>query len=323
MKRRALISGITGQDGSYLTELLLEKDYEVYGIIRRASTNNTENISHILDDINLEYGDVTDYNSIERIMKYSKPDEIYNLAAQSHVGISFENPVYTTSVTGIGALNIMEAFRNCVPYSRFYQAGSSEMFGNSINSNDFLDEQTPFNPASPYACAKVFAHNIGCNYRRAYNLFISNGILFNHESPRRGDNFVTQKVITAAYKIFLKQQEKLYLGNITSKRDWGHAKDYVKGMWLMLQHNKPDDFILASGVTYSIETLCDIAFSEFHMDYKDYVIIDNKYKRPEDVRYLKGNARKAGKELGWKRDYNFKFLIKDMLASLVMKDVKE
>ena len=316
MKKKALISGITGQDGSYLADLLLEKDYEVFGIIRRTSTDNTQNIKHIINDINLEYGDLLDPSSIYRIFKYVKPDEVYNLAAQSHVGISFEQPLVTTKITGMGVLHMLEAMKGYVPYSKFYQAGSSEMFGNAGTA--MLSEKTPFNPASPYACAKVFAHNISCNYRRAYNLFISNGILFNHESPRRGDNFVTQKIAKGVYEIEVGKRNILRLGNLDAHRDWGHAKDYVRGMWMMLQHDKPDDFVLATGETHSVRDFCEIAFNEFDRDYDGYVVSDSKFKRPEDIKYLCGSSKKAEKELGWKREFSFNELVKDMLAAAVL-----
>lgn len=321
MKRKALISGITGQDGSYLAEFLLEKDYEVYGVIRRSATDSTNNIEHILDDIKLEHADILDLSSLHRVFKYTEPDEVYNLAAQSHVGISFKQPLFTIKTTGLGAVNMLEAFRENVPYSRFYQAGSSEMFGNNHNGEFYQDENTPFNPASPYAAAKVLAHNIGCNYRRAYNIFISNGILFNHESPRRGSNFVTQKIVKAAYKIKKKELDVIQLGNLESRRDWGHAKDYVKGMWLMLQHNQPDDFVLATGISHSVLDFCKLVFKELEIDnYEDYIYSDVNTYRPEDVRALRGDASKAKELLGWTREFNINNLIKDMLAAEIIKE---
>lgn len=314
MKRRALITGVTGQDGSYLAELLLEKDYEVYGIVRRQSTGNTtENINHIINDINLEYGDMSDANSLQNVVSLTKPHEIYNLAAQSHVKVSYDNPVYSTNVIALGSLNLMESMRHFVPYSRYYQASSSEMFGNSMDIDGFQRETTKFIPANPYACAKLFAYNIGVNYRNAYNLFISNGILFNHESPRRGEQFVTTKVVKEAVKIKLGLSNELRLGTLDSSRDWGHAKDYVKAMWMMLQHTEGDDFICATGVNHSVKELCEYTFNKLGLNYTQYVKIDNKHKRPEELRYLKGDSTKLRTTLGWEPDYTFESMLDEMI----------
>ena len=314
MKRKALITGITGQDGSYLAELLLEKDYEVYGIIRRQSTGNTtENINHIIKDINLEYGDMSDANSLQNAVSLIRPHEIYNLAAQSHVKVSYDNPVYSTNVIALGSLYLMESMRHFVPYSRYYQASSSEMFGNSKDEDGYQRETTKFVPANPYACAKLFAYNLGVNYRNAYNLFISNGILFNHESPRRGEQFVTTKVVKEAVKIKLGLSDELRLGTLDSSRDWGHAKDYVKAMWMMLQHTNGDDFVCATGVNHSVKELCEYTFNKLNLDYTQYVKIDSKHKRPEELRYLKGDSTKLRTVLGWEPDYTFESMLDEMV----------
>ena len=275
MKKRALITGITGQDGSYLAEFLLEKDYEVFGIVRRQSLveSNLKRIKHILDKITLIHGDLTDLSSLQSAIIKSNPHEIYNLAAQSHVTISYENPIYTTDVIVLGTLNLLEAIRNYAPYARLYQAGTSEMFGNSIDEDGFQRETTPFKPANPYACGKVFCFNICTNYRNAYNLFISNGILFNHESPRRGEEFVTSKVVREAINISQGLKNELHLGTLSTSRDWGHAKDYVKAMWMMLQHNTPDDFVCSTGITHTIEDLCKYVFEKLDLDYKKYIAL--------------------------------------------------
>lgn len=314
MKKKAFITGITGQDGSYLAELLLSKDYEVWGMIRRHSTShNTSNINHIKNELKLEYGDLTDLSSIQNILLRSKPHEIYNLGSQSHVKVSYENPILTSNVAALGVLNLLEAMRHCTPNSRLYQAGSSEMFGNSIDLDGFQRESTAFKPANPYAVAKVFAHNMCTNYRNAYNLFISNGILFNHESPRRGEDFVTSKVVREAVKISKKKEIKLELGNLTSSRDWGHAKDYVEAMRLILQHDKPGDFVCATGVTHSITDLCKYVFGYLNLDWTKYVIIDSKFARPEETKHLKGDSTFLRREVGWTPTYTFESMLDEMI----------
>lgn len=304
--KRALITGITGQDGSYLAELLLEKGYEVHGIVRRCSTFNTDRIDHIYKDphepdtrLFLHYGDLTDGQALTNLVLDIQPGEIYNLGAQSHVRVSFDSPVYTLQTVGVGALNVLEAARqlNKSKEVRVYQASSSEMFGDVVETPQ--TERTPFQPQSPYACAKVYAFHQTVNYRHAYDLFASNGILFNHESPRRGETFVTRKITRAATRIKLGLQEKLYLGNLDAKRDWGYARDYVEGMWMMLQHEEPDDFILATGETHSIREFLDYTFEHLDLDWSKYVEIDPRYFRPTEVNLLLGDCSKAKEVLGW------------------------
>jgi len=313
MKKRALITGITGQDGSYLAEFLLDKDYEVWGIIRRQSTDNTNNIKSILNKITLIYADLTDLSSLQNAIIRSQPHEIYNLAAQSHVKVSYENPILTSNITALGTLNLLEAVRFFSPNTRVYQAGTSEMYGNSIDDDGFQRETTPFKPANPYAVAKVFAHQMCVNYRNSYKLFISNGILFNHESPRRGKDFVTSKVVREAVKISLGLTDKLELGTLSSCRDWGSAKDYVKAMWMMLQHTHPDDFVCSTGITYSIEYLCDYVFTKLNLNYKQYVSVSSQYSRPEETKHLKGDSTKLRTELNWEPDYTFESMIDEMI----------
>lgn len=304
--KKALITGITGQDGSYLAELLLEKEYEVHGVVRRSSTFNTSRIDHIYKDphdtsarLFLHYGDLTDGQNLTNLILDLEPDEIYNLGAQSHVRVSFDSPQYTVQATGIGALNVLEAARqlNKTKKTKVYQASSSEMYGNVSETPQ--NEETPFHPQSPYACAKVYAFHQTVNYREAYNLFAVNGILFNHESPRRGETFVTRKITRAATRIKLGLQDKLYLGNLDAKRDWGYAKDYVKGMWLMLQHETPEDFVLATGETRSINEFLGYAFEHLKLDWSNYVEIDPRYFRPTEVNQLQGDPSKAKQLLGW------------------------
>ena len=306
MKKKALITGITGQDGSYLAELLLEKGYEVHGIVRRSSTFNTSRIDHIYLDphdpnarLFLHYGDLTDGQSITNLVLDHEPDEIYNLGAQSHVRVSFDSPAYTLQATGVGALNVLEAARqlNKTKTTKVYQASSSEMFGDVLETPQ--TETTPFQPQSPYACAKVYAFHQTVNYRNAYDLFASNGILFNHESPRRGETFVTRKITRAATRIKHGLQDTLYLGNLDAKRDWGYAKDYVEGMWRMLQQPEPDDFVLATGVTHTIRQFLDYSFGHLDLDWSKHVEIDNRYLRPTEVNLLLGDASKAKSVLGW------------------------
>lgn len=315
--KTALITGINGQDGSYLTEFLLEKGYRVWGILRRNSV--AENQTYRLDTIyghpnlRLEYGDLTDFASLVRILQLAKPIEVYNLAAQSHVRISFDQPIYTTQVTGAGTLNLLEAIRLVCPTARVYQASSSEMFGNSIDDDGFQRESTPLNPVSPYACAKVFSYNICRNYRNAYNMFIANGILFNHESPRRGANFVTNKVAKEAVKIKLGLSDALYLGNMNATRDWGHAKDYVRAMWMILQHSTADDFVCATGISHSVKDWVNYVFDYLKLDSQQYVRVDKRYFRPEELKDLRGDASKAKKVLGWKPEITFQEMMKEMV----------
>jgi|TARA_Y100000034_G_C6860537_1_gene391591 GDPmannose 4,6-dehydratase len=319
MKKIALITGINGQDGSYLAELLLEKGYYVHGILRRNSV--AENQTARLDDIfhherlELHYGDLTDLASLIHIFQHVQPYEIYNLAAQSHVRISFDIPIHTSQVDAIGVLNIFEACRIACPYAKIYQASSSEMFGNCVDDDGFQRETTPMRPVSPYGCSKVYAFNIGRNYRHSYNMFISNGILFNHESPRRGSNFVTSKIVQGVIAIASGEAKKLHLGNLEARRDWGHAKDYVYAMWMMLQQDSPNDYVCATGVSHSVRDCCEYVFNKFGMNYEDYVVLDKKYLRPEELHDLKGDASKIREELGWKPEYTFESLMDDMIIS--------
>ncbi len=306
MSKKALITGITGQDGSYLAELLLEKEYEVHGVVRRSSTFNTDRLDHIYKDphetdarLFLHYGDLTDGQNLTNLVLDVEPDEIYNLGAQSHVRVSFDSPVYTLQTVGMGALNVLEAARQLQKKKevRVYQASSSEMYGDVMETPQ--NEQTPFRPQSPYACAKVYAFHQTVNYRQAYDLFACNGILFNHESPRRGETFVTRKITRAATRIKLGLQEKLYLGNLDAKRDWGYAKDYVEGMWMILQHSEPDDFVLSTGKTHSIKEFLGYTFDYLDLKWQDYVQIDPRYFRPAEVEILLGDCSKSKEKLGW------------------------
>ena len=337
MGKVALITGITGQDGSYLAELLLEKGYEVHGMKRRASSFNTQRIDHLYQDIHnksakfkLHYGDLTDSTNLIRLIQEIQPDEIYNLAAQSHVKVSFDCPEYTANADGLGTLRLLEAIRilGLEKKTKFYQASTSELFG--LVQEIPQKETTPFYPRSPYACAKLYAYWICVNYREGYNIFASNGILFNHESPRRGETFVTRKITRAACRIKLGLEEKLYLGNLSSKRDWGHAKDYVEGMWRILQQEKPQDYVLATGVTTTIRDFCKMAFKEVGMDIefqgegvdekgidketgKVIIEVDPRYFRPTEVDLLLGDCSKARKELGWTPKYDLPMLVKEMV----------
>ena len=336
-RKTALITGVTGQDGSYLAEFLLSKNYDVYGIKRRSSSFNTQRVDHIYQDIHnkdrnftLVYGDLTDSSNLIRLIQEIQPDEIYNLAAQSHVQVSFDCPEYTADTDALGTLRLLEAIRllKMEDKTKFYQASTSELYG--LVQEIPQKETTPFYPRSPYACAKLYAYWITKNYREAYNMFASNGILFNHESPRRGETFVTRKITMAATRIKLGLQEKLWLGNLDSKRDWGHAKDYVEGMWMILQHGKPDDFVLATGVTSSVRDFCEMAFKELDIDIewhgsgvdevgidsatgKTLIEVDKRYFRPSEVDFLLGNPAKAKKELGWQPKYNLSSLVKEMV----------
>ena len=322
--KRALITGITGQDGSYLAELLLEKGYEVHGIIRRTSTFNTDRIDHIYEDphaedarLFLHYGDLNDGTMLRRILEQVEPAEVYNLGAQSHVRVSFDSPEYTVDTVAMGALRLLEAIRDYQQRTgnevRFYQAGSSEMFGKVQHVPQ--SEETPFYPRSPYSCAKVYAHWQVINYRESYDMFATNGILFNHESPRRGETFVTRKITRAVARIVAGKQKKLYLGNLDAKRDWGYAKDYVRAMWMMLQQERPDDFVVATGETYSIRQFLDVAFNYVGLDWNDYVAFDERYLRPAEVDLLIGDPSKAKRVLGWEPEVSFEGLVKLMVDS--------
>lgn len=315
LKKRCLLTGISGQDGSYLTEHLLSLGYEVYGIIRRHSTPESQEsrISHLEDKITTFYGDVLDAGSIEEVMNEVMPDEIYNLAAQSHVRISSDIPQFTAQVNAIGALNVLEAYRKICPKSKFYQASSSEMFGASVDDDGFQREKTQMNPQSPYGVSKVFAYNMTRHYRRAYKLHAANGILFNHESPRRGSNFVTSKVIKGALMIKFGLQDKLVLGNIKSQRDWGHSKDYVKAMHLIINYKHPEDFVVSTGITHSVEEMVDYVFGELKLKTSKHIEIDNKFMRPDELKYLKGDCSKIKGILGWKPEYTFEMIMDEMI----------
>ena len=317
--KTALVTGITGQDGSYLTELLLSKGYKVYGIIRRSSSFNTERIEHLYKDphekraMELVYGDLNDTSSLAEIVHSVNPDEIYNLGAQSHVRVSFDIPEYTGEITGMGTLRLLEAIRRTGCKARFYQASSSEMFGKVVETPQ--KETTPFYPRSPYACAKVYSYWLTVNYRESYNMFACNGILFNHESPRRGETFVTKKITRAATRIKLGLQNKLFLGNLDAKRDWGFAGDYVEAMWLMLQADKPEDYVVATGETYSVKEFLKETFGLLNLEWEKYVEMDPRYLRPAEVDLLLGDSSKIRKKLGWQPKVGFKELVKMMVES--------
>jgi GDPmannose 4,6-dehydratase len=318
MEKKALITGITGQDGSYLAELLLSKGYKVYGIIRRASTFNTGRLDAIYQDTHsgranlfLEYGDLSDASNLSRLISKIQPDEVYNLAAQSHVRVSFDSPEYTTDITATGAVRLLEAIREVGIKPRYYQASSSEMYGKVREVPQ--TEETGFYPRSPYGCAKVYAYWITVNYRESYGMHASNGILFNHESPRRGETFVTRKITRALAHILAGKQDKLYLGNLDAKRDWGYAKEYVEAMWLMLQQDKPDDYVIATNETHSIREFLDLAFGYKGIDWKKHVEIDERYYRPAEVDLLIGDYAKAKKQLGWEPKTKFHELVKLMV----------
>ena len=319
--KKALITGINGQDGSYLAEFLLKKGYEVHGTLKRnsISENQTARLDSIFTQINLYYADLTDLSSLISVIQKTQPDEIYNLAAQSHVKISFEQPIYTANVTGIGTLNLLEAVRLIKPDTKIYQASSSEMFGNNIDSDGFQRETTHMSPVSPYGCAKVFSYNICRNYRNSYKMFISNGILFNHESPRRGTNFVTNKVVKEAVKIKLGLSSQLKLGNLGTTRDWGHAKDYVEAMWLILQQDQSDDFVCSTGISHSVKELCEYVFNKLDLNYLDYVVKSEKFLRPEELNNLKGDSSKLIKKTGWKPKYTFETMLDEMVEYWILK----
>jgi GDPmannose 4,6-dehydratase len=314
--KKALITGINGQDGSYLAEFLLDKGYEVHGTLKRNSISENQT-ARLTDDtytsVKLHYADVTDLSSLIRVVQEIMPDEIYNLAAQSHVRISFDQPVYTAQATGLSMLNLLEVVRLIKPDARVYQASSSEMFGNSIDQDGYQRETTQMTPVSPYGCAKVFAYNISRNYRNSYGMYVSNGILFNHESPRRGTNFVTNKVCKEAVKIKLGLSNELRLGNLDATRDWGHAKDYVRAMWEILQLDEPGDFVCATGVSHSVKDLCEYAFSKLDLNWQDWVKTDEKFLRPEELHDLKGDPSKLVRATGWSHDYTFETMLDEMI----------
>ena len=318
MAKRALITGITGQDGSYLAEFLLAKGYEVHGIVRRSSSFATGRIEHLFGEVpgltgrvKLHYGDLADPSSLQRVLVTVAPDEVYNLAAQSHVRVSFDMPEYTCDVTGMGAVRLLEGLRNLGMSPRFYQASSSEMYGKVVETPQ--SETTPFYPRSPYACAKVFAHYLVVNYRESYGFPASSGILFNHESPRRGETFVTRKITRAATRIKLGLQDSIYLGNLDARRAWGYAKEYVEMMWLMLQQDQPDDYVVATNETHSVKEFCQEAFGLHGLDWEKYVKYDQRYERPAEVELLIGDPAKARKQLGWEPKVRFKDLVKIMV----------
>jgi len=317
MTKRALITGIAGQDGSYLTEYLLSLGYEVHGVIRRHSV--AENQNHRLHKLNLNenvhtyYGDLLDYPSLIRIINEVNPDEIYNLGAMSHVRISYDMPSFTIQTNALGVLNMLEVYRTCAPDAKFYQASSSEMFGNSVDDDGIQRLTTPMNPVSPYGCAKVMGYNLVRHYRHAYKLHACNGILFNHESPRRGSNFVTNKVVKGAVAIQKGLQDKLELGNMDSYRDWGHSKDYVRAMHLIVNHDEASEFIVATGETHSVRDLCETVFKKLDMNYEDYIVQNPKYMRPEELKYLKGDPSKSHEILGWEREYTFETMLEEMI----------
>ena len=319
MSKCALITGITGQDGSYLAELLLSKGYDVHGLIRRSSTFGTQRIDHLYQDphepaarLHLHYGDLTDGAGLRQVLGQVQPDEVYNLGAQSHVRVSFDQPVYTAQVDALGTLRLLEAIRDVDPEIRFYQASSSEMFGKVAETPQ--RETTPFHPRSPYGCAKVFSHWQTVNYREAYGMFAVNGILFNHESPRRGETFVTRKITRAATRIAEGLQDKLYLGNLDAKRDWGFAGDYVEAMWRMLQHDTPDDYVVATGETHPVKEFVEAVFGQVGLDWQEYVETDPRYYRPAEVDLLLGDPTKAREELGWRPEVDFQGLVEMMVS---------
>ena len=325
MKKSALITGINGQDGSYLAEHLINEGYEVHGLIKRnsVSANQTARIQKIFPEIreNLYYGDLLDYSSLFRAFQKSNPDEVYNLAAQSHVRISFDEPIYTLDTIAKGTLNILEVARSSFPKTKIYQASSSEMFGNSIDSDGYQRETTKMKPVSPYACAKLCAYNLAKCYRESYGLFVSNGILFNHESPRRGENFVTNKVVIGAVKIKKGIQEKLALGNLSATRDWGHAKDYTRIMNEIMQLEEPGDFVCATGISHSIEELCQYTFQKLGMNYKDYIVQNPRYMRPNELHDLKGDTSLLKSKMNFNLKYTFESMIDEMI-DVAMKEVK-
>jgi len=325
MNKKALIIGIAGQDGSYLAEHLLGQGYEVHGTLRRNSTpeHQESRIHHLSSQVTTRYGDLTDYHSLETAIRESEPDEIYNLGAQSHVRISYEVPQFTGQVNALGVLNLLTAVKNNARNAKIYQASSSEMFGDSVDEDMFQRETTPMHPVSPYGCAKLYGYHIMRNYRKAYGLFAANGILFNHESPRRGSNFVTSKVVKIACEIKLGLKDRLELGNMDSSRDWGHSKDYVRAMVMILNHKEPDDFVIATGQTHTVRQLVSGVFERLDLNYQDYTFQNPKFLRPEELPYLKGDASKARKTLGWKPEVNFDELITEMVESWMQRLTSE
>jgi GDPmannose 4,6-dehydratase len=314
--KKAFITGINGQDGSYLAEYLLSLGYDVYGIVRRNSVaENQQNrfSNEIREKLNISYGDLLDQSSLERLLDKIQPDEIYNLAAQSHVKVSFEIPQFTAQTNGLGVMNILEAYRRSCPNAKFYQASSSEMFGNSVDGDGFQRESTPMHPVSPYGCSKLFGYSLVRNYRNSYNLHAVNGILFNHESPRRSSNFVTSKVVKGAVNIKYGYQHILELGNMDSYRDWGHSKDYVRAIHLITNHDKPDDFVVSTMQTHSVLDMVKYVFAKLDLDYTKCVVQNEKFLRPEELKYLKGDSTKIRQTLGWKPEYTFQTLMDDMI----------
>ena len=315
MSKVAFITGINGQDGSYLAEHLLTMGYEVHGMVRRnsMSENQDSRVYHLTDQITTHYGDLLDESSIDRILEKVRPDEIYNIGAQSHVRISFDMPQFTVKTNALGVLNVLESYRRVIPNAKFYQASSSEMFGNSVDEDGFQRETTPMHPVSPYGCSKLFGYSIVRNYRKAYGLHATNGILFNHESPRRGSNFVTNKVVKTAVQIKLGLEKKLELGNLDSYRDWGHSKDYVKAMHLIMNHETPEDFVVSTMQTHSVRDMTKYVFDSMNMNYEDYVTQNPIFIRPEELQYLKGDSTKARTILGWKPEYTFETMLDEMV----------
>lgn len=313
--KKALITGINGQDGSYLAEFLITKGYEVHGTLKRNSVaeNQTSRIDQIFDQVILHYADLTDLSSLIFVLQQVRPQEVYNLAAQSHVRISFDQPIYTANATGIGVLNMIEAIKLVDKSIKMYQASSSEMFGNSVDPDGFQREETPLIPVSPYGCSKVFAYNISRNYRNSYGMYISNGILFNHESPRRGINFVTNKVVKGAVEIKYGRKDNLSLGNLEATRDWGHAKDYVEAMWMILQQQHPDDFVCATGVSHSVKDLVEYVFTKLELNWEDYITQNEKFLRPEELTDLKGDSSKLRSTTGWSPVYTFEKMLDEMI----------
>jgi GDPmannose 4,6-dehydratase len=317
--KKALITGISGQDGSFLAEHLLSIGYDVYGIVRRNSVSEQQQtrLDHLNGKIKVSYGDLLDQSSLEKNLREIQPDEIYNLAAQSHVRVSYDIPQFTVQTNAVGVLNILESYRSACPNAKFYQASSSEMFGSAVDEDGYQRETTPMRPVSPYGCSKVFGFNIVRNYRHAYKLHASNGILFNHESPRRGSNFVTNKVVKTAVQIKLGLTDKLELGNLDAYRDWGHSKDYVRAMHLILQQDEPGDWVVATGETRSVRDMCKYVFGKLELNYEDHVIQNQKFLRPEELPYLKGDSTKIRTELGWSPEYTFEMMMDEMIESWV------